>query len=71
MVEREGERFGTVAMRKFAVRYLTGIPGARVFRDHITRAETTAEFREVVERFFPEEAPPGAQGVTEELCAPL
>ncbi|MBX3024514.1 tRNA-dihydrouridine synthase [bacterium] len=53
MIEREGERWGTVAMRKFAVRYLTGMPGARGFRDHICRAETPAEFREVVERFFP------------------
>jgi tRNA-dihydrouridine synthase B len=57
MVEREGERWGTVAMRKFAVRYLTGIPGARVFRDQITRAETSAEFRETVERLFPVEGP--------------
>lgn len=73
MVEREGERFGTVAMRKFAVRYLTGTPGARVFRDHITRAETPAEFREVVERFFPVDGPTAAPAslsadLAEESC---
>lgn len=53
MVEREGDRFGTIVMRKFAVRYLTGIPGSRHFRDQITRAESGAEFRATVERFFP------------------
>jgi tRNA-dihydrouridine synthase B len=55
MVESEGDRWGTVVMRKFAVRYLTGLPGARVFRDRITRAETAAEFRAVVAELFPEE----------------
>lgn len=57
MVEREGDRWGTVAMRKFAVRYLTGTPGARVFRDQITRTETGEQFRETVARFFPDEGP--------------
>lgn len=52
MVEREGDRWGTVAMRKFAVRYLTGMPGSRPFRDRITRAESAAEFREIVESFL-------------------
>jgi hypothetical protein len=41
-------------MRKFAVRYLTGVVGARPFRDRITRAENAAEFRAIVEEFFPE-----------------
>jgi len=54
MIAREGERWGTVVMRKFAVRYLTGMPGARAFREQITRAETAAEFRETVDRMFPE-----------------
>jgi tRNA-dihydrouridine synthase B len=73
MVEREGERFGTVAMRKFAVRYLTGIPGARVFRDHITRTETSQQFREVVEQFFPLERQAITENteIIEETCAPL
>ena len=53
MVEQEGDRWGTVAMRKFAVRYLTGVPGSRPFRDRITRAEDGAEFRRMVEEFFP------------------
>lgn len=65
MCAREGDRWGTVAMRKFAVRYLTGTPGARVFRDHITRAETAAEFRETVARFFPEEIPAALAGLDE------
>jgi tRNA-dihydrouridine synthase B len=54
MVEQEGDHWGTVAMRKFAVRYLHGIPGSRPFRDRITRAENGAEFRATVEGFFPE-----------------
>lgn len=74
MVEREGERWGTVAMRKFAVRYLTGIPGSRHFRDQITRAESAAQFRETVERFFPVDGPvpspgrPHAPDMAEERC---
>ncbi len=52
---REGDRWGTVVMRKFAVRYLTGLAGARTFRDQITRTESGAEFRAVVERCFPTE----------------
>ena len=39
MVEREGDRWGTVLMRKFATRYLTGFAHARQFREAITRAE--------------------------------
>jgi tRNA-dihydrouridine synthase B len=54
MVEREGDHWGTVAMRKFAVRYLHGILGSREFRDRITRAENGGEFRTIVEGFFPE-----------------
>jgi tRNA-dihydrouridine synthase B len=55
MVAQEGERWGTVAMRKFAVRYLTGVPGSRSFRERITRAADAGEFRAVVEQFFPDE----------------
>ena len=50
----EGDHWGTVVMRKFAVRYLTGIPGSRPFRDRITRAENAAEFRRTVDDFFPD-----------------
>ena len=38
MVERHGDPWGTVLMRKFACRYLQGAPGSRTFRDAITRA---------------------------------
>jgi tRNA-dihydrouridine synthase B len=71
MVEREGDHWGTVAMRKFAVRYLHGIPGSREFRDRITRAENGAEFRAIVGAFLPERggAALGSQGEHEEpLC---
>jgi tRNA-dihydrouridine synthase B len=71
MVEREGDHWGTVAMRKFAVRYLTGIPGSRPFRDRITRAESAVEFRRVVAEFFPDGRlamlAPGPGGL-EEIC---
>lgn len=45
MVQQEGDPFGTILMRKFAVRYLHGLPGSRPFREAITRAENAAEFR--------------------------
>jgi len=53
MTAREGDPWGTVLMRKFAVRYLTGFPGTRVFRDAIARAADAAEFRAIVEEWFP------------------
>lgn len=56
LVEREGDRWGTVLMRKFACRYLTGFAHARQFREQITRAEGGAAFREIVERSFPDVA---------------
>jgi tRNA-dihydrouridine synthase B len=49
MVALEGDRWGTVLMRKFAVRYLAGVPGARPFRDRIARAENSEQFRAEVE----------------------
>jgi tRNA-dihydrouridine synthase B len=55
MVEQDGDRLGTVLMRKFAVRYLSGVVGSRSFRDRITRAENAAEFRATVEESFPSE----------------
>lgn len=48
MVALQGDRWGTVLMRKFAVRYLNGVPGARPFRDRIARANGAAEFRDIV-----------------------
>ena len=50
MVALEGDRWGTILMRKFAVRYLSGVPGARPFRDRIARAANGEEFRAEVER---------------------
>jgi len=62
MVERYGDPWGTIFMRKFACRYLQGAPGIRPFRDAITRAADCAEFQEVVERHFPD-------GTSDTLCA--
>ncbi len=56
MVARDGDRWGTVMMRKFACRYLSGVPGARPFRDAVARAEDGADFRAIVERHFPGDA---------------
>ncbi len=53
LVAREGDPHGTVLMRKFAGRYLAGVPGARSFRERVSRAADTAEFREIVDRYFP------------------
>jgi tRNA-dihydrouridine synthase B len=53
MVELIGDPWGTILMRKFASRYLTGVTGARFFRDAITRAETSADFLAIVDRHFP------------------
>jgi len=52
LVAQDGDHWGTVIMRKFAVRYLTGIPGARPFREHITRAENAEQFRAIVDEFL-------------------
>ncbi len=54
MVAREGDPWGTIAMRKFAVRYLAGMPGGRPFRDAVTRAQDSAHFHAIVEQHFPE-----------------
>ncbi len=55
MVARHGDPWGTVFMRKFGVRYLLGAPGARQFRDAVTRARDAAEFRVIVEQSFPDD----------------
>lgn len=55
LIERGGERWGAIRMRKFAGRYLAGVRGAREFRQGVASATTGAEFRTVVERCFPEE----------------
>jgi tRNA-dihydrouridine synthase B len=53
MVDPEGDPLGTILMRKFASRYLSGIKGARAFREAITRAENAADFLAIVDRLFP------------------
>jgi tRNA-dihydrouridine synthase B len=50
MVAMDGDPLGTILMRKFAVRYLAGVPGARPFRERIARAANAEEFRAEVER---------------------
>lgn len=69
MIDRMGDPWGTVAMRKFAVRYFTGFTGGRLFRDAIARAADGAEFRAIVERFFPDE-PRGSGDGSSERTAP-
>jgi tRNA-dihydrouridine synthase B len=56
MVERYGDPWGTIYMRKFACRYLQATPGTRVFRDAITRATDAADFRTIVHDHFPDVA---------------
>ncbi len=53
LVEMHGDPFGTILMRKFAARYLTGVPGAKGFRARITVAKDAQDFRNVVEDLFP------------------
>lgn len=57
VVEREGDPHGTVVMRKFACRYLAGVHGSRTFREHISKAEDTADFRRIVDQYFPTDEP--------------
>lgn len=52
---RFGEQKGTFLMRKFAVNYAHGKPGARFFRAHVNNVSTRAEFLDVVDRYFPRE----------------
>ncbi len=40
MVARENDPWGTIAMRKFACRYLAGMRGSRPFRDAVARRHT-------------------------------
>jgi len=74
MVERYGDPWGTIFMRKFACRYLQGTAGIRPFRDAITRAADNAEFLEVVERHFPDGTSfptcPDAECLEEPACGP-
>ena len=53
VVERFGERKGTILMRKYACTYASGKPGARDFRKHVANVASQEEFHSVVEQFFP------------------
>lgn len=53
VVQRFGAAKGTVLMRKFACCYAQGRPGARLFRTHVAQAASPAEFRSVVDKYFP------------------
>ena len=55
VVERFGEKKGTILMRKFACCYAQGKTGAREFRTHVASISTAAEFYHVVQRYFPQE----------------
>ncbi len=78
MVARHGDPFGTVLMRKFACRYLTGLAGSSRFRAAISLAKDAADFERILERFFGAEgvlagslgqAAGGAAPLAEESCA--
>jgi tRNA-dihydrouridine synthase B len=50
---RFGEAKGSILMRKYACCYAQGRTGAREFRTRVSHVSTPAEFRQVVERYFP------------------
>ena len=53
IVERFGERKGTILMRSYACCYVPGIPGARRFRARVSRAASVEDFVAAVEECFP------------------
>jgi tRNA-dihydrouridine synthase B len=52
---RFGDAKGSLLMRKFACCYAQGRAGAREFRSRAVKVSTPAEFRSVVESYFPSE----------------
>jgi tRNA-dihydrouridine synthase B len=54
VLEQYGDEKGAIQMRSLACQYAQGRPGVRAFRDHVSRVHTTAEFYEVVEKYFPQ-----------------
>lgn len=52
-----GERSTLLQMRKFAVMYLKGFPGARTMRQRIQQLSTRAEFEAILDEVFAEGAP--------------
>ena len=53
--ERFGTEKGAILMRKYACCYAQGRRGAREFRKHVAKIETTADFHAVVAEYFPRE----------------
>ena len=53
--ERFGVNRGIILMRKFACCYAQGRPGAREFRTRVSKVDTSADFIETVESWFPRE----------------
>jgi tRNA-dihydrouridine synthase B len=53
---RFGDVKGTVLMRKYACCYAQGRHRAREFRLQVSKAVTPADFREIVDRYFPRDA---------------
>jgi len=72
LVDMSGDQWGTVLMRKFAARCLTGVRGAREFRAAITHARDGADFRRIVDELFPlrvESDLEGREDPEEECCS--
>jgi tRNA-dihydrouridine synthase B len=55
IIDRFGERQGTVLMRKFACCYVSGWPGARSFRANVAAVSSSADFYAIVDRHCPRE----------------
>ena len=51
--QRFGDAKGTLLMRKYACCYAQGRRGAREFRSRVVKVSTPAEFRAVVDEWFP------------------
>jgi len=64
LMERAGDPWGTILMRKFACRYLLGAPASNQFREAISRAENGADFKAIVERHFPGHGAGDASGIS-------
>ncbi|MBN2291047.1 MAG: tRNA-dihydrouridine synthase, partial [Pirellulales bacterium] len=58
IVDRFGERRGTILMRSYACCYARGLPGARRFRANAARAKSSDEFQSIVRRDFPKTTDP-------------
>ena len=53
IVEHFGEERGNILMRRYACTYAAGRPGARELRAHVAQCKTNAEFKFIVETYFP------------------